>query len=130
VLIDFAKLVGENNIEMKEKLKEINKLARVEKELNRLVGDESIFPLVVYHTIQWYYGDDFHPAVIDMKQSFPSTILAELKSEKEWFAAGILKLKKKYPAIYNQFRTEWDELFQDLTKNFNREMKRELKKLR
>jgi hypothetical protein len=130
VFLDFAKIVTKDHAEIKEMQKEVNQLARVEKELSRIVKDDSIFPLVIYRTMVWFFDDEFHPAVVHMKGSIPAHMWAELTEEEEWYAAGILKLKKKYPAIYNRFKEEWDDLFNDLTKNFNREMKRELKRMK
>jgi curved DNA-binding protein CbpA len=130
VFLDFAKIVTKDHSGIKEMHKKVMQLARVEKELGRIIKDDSIFPLVIYHTMIWFFDDEFHPAVLHMKNSIPAEFWGELIEKKEWFAAGILKLKKKYPAIYLRFKEEWDDLFDDLTKNFNREMKRELKKMK
>ena len=53
----------------------------------------------------------------------------EVGIDEEYYAAGILYSKKKYPALYSHGKEEWDDLFEELTKDFNREMKRGLKKL-
>lgn len=129
VFIDLAKVVNVNNVDLKEDIKEVKKLVRLEKDFYRLFKDESIFPLIHLHATRWYFDDDFHPHVQQIEEEFPQHVIEELEQEKEYFAAGIMKIKKKYPAMYNQFKSRWDALFEDVTQNFNREMKRELKKL-
>ncbi|MFD1362065.1 tetratricopeptide repeat protein [Lentibacillus salinarum] len=129
VFIDFAKAVKPEHEDIKDELKEIKRLARVEKEFQRLLKDDSIFPMVLYYTVQWYFDDRTHPFVMEMEEGFTKDIIDELEEETEYFAAGILKLQKTYPALYARFKPEWNELYTTLTKDFNRETKRGLKKL-
>ncbi|QKY70056.1 DnaJ domain-containing protein [Lentibacillus sp. CBA3610] len=129
VFLDFAKIVKPPYEDIKDDLKEIKKLARIDKEFQRLLSDESIFPLVIYYTVHWYIEDVTHPLLLEMSNFFTNDFLADLEEEEEYFAAGILKLQKSYPGLYNHLKPQWDDLYKDLTKNFNREMKRGLKKL-
>ncbi|WP_096190412.1 J domain-containing protein [Evansella halocellulosilytica] len=126
--IDFAKIVSDTPSDLKEDIKEIKKLVRVEKDLDRLFKDDSIFPLILLRAVRLYFDDEDHPIVQQIKVSFPPDIVEELEEDREYFAAGILHLKKKYAAFYNFFKSDWDELFNELTKDFNREMKRGLRK--
>ncbi|GGJ87778.1 hypothetical protein GCM10007063_07770 [Lentibacillus kapialis] len=129
VFLDFAKLVTPEFEDIKDELKEIKRLARVEKEFQRLLKDDSIFPMVLYYTVHLYFDDKSHPFVMEIEEQFTKDIIDEFEEETEYFAAGILKLQKSYPAIYAQFKPEWDDMYRDLTKDFNRDMKRGLKKL-
>lgn len=129
MFIDFAKVVANNKLDIKEKIKEVKKLVRVEKDFNRIFRDEAIFPLVLRNAVRWYFEDEFHPVVQHLESTFSPEVIKQLEEEEEYYAAGILLLKKKYPALYNEFKNKWDHLFEELTQYFNREMKRSLKKL-
>lgn len=92
-------------------------------------NDDDIFPPVFYHAFEWFYGDVLPANKIESVLSgMPHDILEEMKNEKEMYAAGILRLKKKYPAIYKHYKDDWDEIFEELTAGFNREMKRDLRR--
>lgn len=64
-----------------------------------------------------------------VNSEFTPDIVQVLGAQEEDYAAGILNMKKKFPALYKHFEEDWLDLFEDLTKNFNREMIRGLKKL-
>ncbi|MDQ0253410.1 hypothetical protein J2S74_000782 [Evansella vedderi] len=128
IFIDFAKLVQVDLYDIKEEIKEVKKLVRVEKDFNRIFQDEKTFPLVLRNAVHWYFDDEDHPVVQQLESQFTPEFVAELEEEKEYYAASILHLKKKYPALYSYFKEEWDSLFEELTRYFNREMKRGLKK--
>lgn len=126
--LNLAKIVTDDQTLLKERLKEVKHLTRVEKDVTRLFRDESIFPLMVYHTTHWFFNSS-HPSVMHINQFFPKEMIDELTEQKDFYAAGILQLKKKYPALYKYFQRDWDDLYNDLTKDFNRETKRGLKSL-
>ncbi|MDG5789392.1 DnaJ domain-containing protein [Evansella sp. AB-P1] len=128
IFLDFAKLVQGNQFDIKEEIKEVKKLVRLEKDFHRLFHDDKIFPLVLRNAVHWYFGDEFHPIVQQLESQFTPAVIADLEEEEEYYAASILYIQKKYPALYNYYKEDWDDLFQDLTKDFNREMKRGLKK--
>lgn len=128
VFIDFAKTVSEGVEDIKEEIKEVKKLVRVEKDMNRLLNDKKIFPLVLRDAVYGFFAEG-HPLAEGIKSEFTLEFVQKLEKEEEYYAAGILYLKKKYPALYHHTKEEWDSLFEDLTEDFNREMKRGLKKL-
>ncbi|MUV37104.1 hypothetical protein JNUCC1_00910 [Lentibacillus sp. JNUCC-1] len=129
VFLELATVTNPQDQDAKSALKEAKQLARAEKEIGKLVGDETIFPLMIYHSVHWFYNDDDYPLVRELDYLFNSEAINALKAETDFYAAGILKLQKNYPVLYNMFKSEWDALYQDLTKHMNREAKRELKKL-
>ncbi|MEI3611201.1 hypothetical protein [Pseudogracilibacillus sp. SO30301A] len=100
-------------------------------DLERLASDEDAFPLLYIQAFEWF-NEGIIPAIQleKMANSIPSDILDELEGEKEFHAAGIIRLRKKYPKIYKHFNEDWDELLEELTEGFNREMKRELRRIR
>ncbi|WP_019413481.1 DnaJ domain-containing protein [Paenisporosarcina sp. TG20] len=128
VFIDFAKMVTGNDSDIREKHQEVKKMAQVQKELLRMEDDENAFPLLFIRTMEWFYTDT--EELYYYINSIPAGFMASLEDDKEEYAVNIILLRKKYPAIYNQFKKKWDDLFADLTKGFNREMKRQLLKVK
>lgn len=104
-------------------------LARIQKETDRVQHDEDMFPLVSMHIFEFFYGEFLPEEKISMMMAevLPQSFADEMKEYKEEYAAGIIRLRKKYPLLYKRYKTEWDNLFADLTKDFNREMKRSLR---
>jgi|SRR5690625_2442293 len=126
--IDLQLLLDNTDSELKQKRVEIKELARVQKDIDRLQGDEEAFPLIYIHALEWFY--DGIMVTEDFQAALPSYMMSELKQEKEAYAAGILRLRKKYASLYKHFKDEWDHLFVELTEGFNREMKRDLRRMR
>ncbi|MED3648603.1 DnaJ domain-containing protein [Halalkalibacterium halodurans] len=129
IFIDLAKIVNVGMFDLKEQIKEVKKLVRIEKDFNRLFRDTDLFPLILRQAVHLYFDDEDHPAIQMLEENFTPDIINELEQEAEYYAAGILYLKKKYPAFYSEYKQTWDRLYDDLTQNFNREMKRGLRKL-
>lgn len=129
----YAKILKSTSMkiypELKEQMNEVSILSKVQKEIMRTTNDEKLFPLISLNLIEWFY-EDFYPYqdIMMMKEEVvPSHYMHELKNNKEDYAAGVSRLRKKYPLLYKRFKPKWDALFADLTKDFNREMKRSLR---
>ncbi|QQK74954.1 DnaJ domain-containing protein [Salicibibacter cibarius] len=127
VFLALAQRIDPANPDIKEDIKEIKKLVHLEKQMDRLSRDEKIYPMVIIHAEKLYsnVNDDLDAAMTPLPP-----IPKDFEEAEDWYAAGILKLKKQYPAVYNYFKSRWDELFAETTKHFNRERKRALKKLK
>lgn len=129
--IDLMRQLDNQNRELIKMRNKTRELARVQKDLDRLEADEDVFPLIFLQAFEWFYEDIIPDAELEeMKNSLSLQMLEELYEENEWHAAGILRLRKKYPIIYKHFKEGWDQIFDELTEGFNREMKRELRRLR
>lgn len=126
--INVLKVLADNSdSEIKEVLDDTKKLARIQKEIDRLERDEEINPLIFFNTFEWFYEDYLPPEQLSMMlNSIPVEMLDELRDDKEEYAAGIMRLKKKFPLLYNFHKEDWDKLLAKLTEGFNREMRREL----
>lgn len=129
----YAKLLKSTGLRLHPKLKgQLNEsgiLAKVQKQVMRTIDDEKLFPLISLHLIEWFYEDFYtYQDIMTMKEELvPSYFVHGLENNKEGYAAGITRLRKKYPLLYKRFKSKWDKLFAELTKGFNREMKRSLK---
>ncbi|HAZ06107.1 MAG TPA: hypothetical protein DCY58_07460 [Acetobacterium sp.] len=53
--------------------------------------------------------------------------IAEYKDCNEEIAWGIMQIKKRYPAVYKAFQSDWEALFAEHTAGLNREAKRRLR---
>lgn len=130
--IDLVKVVADNsNTEVKELQDEAKHLAKLQKEIGRLERDETAFPLLFLNVFEWFYEDLMPSEELSMVlNSMPTELVNELKEEKEEYAAGIMKIRKKYPVLYKAYKQKWDNIYAELTEGFNREMKRELRRMR
>lgn len=131
--MNLLKIVADKDSfsEIKEMENEVKGLARIQKEIDRLRDDENAFPLLFIHAFEWFYEEHFPmEQLAEVLDSIPQFMIDTLKENKEEYAAGIMRLKKKYPLLYKHFKEEWDGLFNELTKGFNREMRRELGRIR
>lgn len=129
----YAKLIKTTGLtlgdELKEKLEEVSKLDKVQKEIFRVGKDERLFPLIYLHLFEWFYEDFMSNEFIrtGIEEIVPFEYRIILEESKEEYATGIVRLRKKYPVLYRYFKEEWDTLFEELTEDFNREMKRSLR---
>lgn len=128
MFIDFAKILSNNDKDVREKHQEVKKMAQVEKDIRRLEQDNQAFPLLFFRTFEWFYVE--HDGFIHALNEIPKEVLASFENAKEEYAAGILYLRKKYPLLYKVFKKQWDNEFTELTEGFNREMKRALNKMK
>src|SRR5690625_1585531 len=129
--IDLLRVVDSRDAELKEMQNETKKLARVQKEVERLEQDDNAFPLLYIHAFEWFYEGIIPSEQLSLiLNSIPSEMIAEMKQEKEEYEAGILRLHKKYPLLYRHFKENWDHLFNELTRGFNREKRRELRRIK
>ena len=130
IFIDFLYYIDSKNPEVQEQRKETQELMRVEKEINKLQKDDSIFPPIMFHAYEWFYND--YRDTLDLKLMrfgvpFLDSEAGENLQVDEMFARGVISLRKKYPLIYRSFQDDWDEMFVERVQNLNREARRELK---
>lgn len=132
LFIDILKLLpGKFDSVIKEKYAEVKEHARVQKEIDRLSRDQSAFPLLFINAMEWFYEGNMHKEQLQMiLDGVPGYVKEQLKEEEPDYAAGIVYLSKKYPALYKYFKKKWKNLFAELTEGLNREMRREIGKLR
>lgn len=130
ICIDFLYYADSRNPEIQEQRKETQELMRVEKEINKIQQDISIFPPIMYYAYKWFYNDyrDIEDLVF-MRFGVPflDSEAGEDLQVDEMFARGIISLRKKYPLIYRAYQDNWDEMFVERVQNLNRESRRQLK---
>jgi tetratricopeptide (TPR) repeat protein len=128
IFIDFMHYIDSRNPETKEQYRETQDLARIEKEIMRIKNDEDLFPLIFVYAIEWFYQDYLTPETLSyLRDNIPPEYLDELEEMDEEFAAGIVRLRKKYPLVYRSFQEQWDEIFKARTAHLNREARRHLR---
>ncbi|UOQ83597.1 J domain-containing protein [Gracilibacillus salinarum] len=124
-------LTDKNDPEIKQLQDDIKNNARIQKELGKVAGDEDIFPMVHIKAAEWFYSYKCLPEHIAdlLNEESPSTI-EDFETHKAEYAAGIVKLRKKYPLLYKQYKEKWDSIFAELTADFNRKLRRDLLKVK
>lgn len=130
IYIDFLYYIDSANPEVQKQRNETQELMRVEKEIHKLQRDETIFPPISFHAMEWFYSDYWSPEhfeVMRMGVPFLDSEAGEDLQIDEMFALGIVSLRKKYPLLYRCFQNDWDELFVERIQNLNREARRQLK---
>ena len=111
-----------------ENRRNIQELARIEKEINRQLADDDLFPLVTFQSMQWFYEEvGQSERAFEFNDMIPFEFRQELEMMDEEFAAGIKRLQKKYPLIYRHYKKDWDILFDEKTADLNREARRRLR---
>ena len=127
IFIDFMHYIDSRNPETKEQYRETQDLARIEKEIMRINNDEDMFPLIFIYAFEWFYRDYLMPETLSyLRDNVPPDFLEEMEEMDEEFAAGIVRLRKKFPLIYRSFQKQWDELFKEKTAHLNREARRNI----
>lgn len=115
--------------DIKKMHNEAKQFARLQKEINKLHADDQSYPLLYYKAFEWFYAGKIQQSeMIAAQNELPIYKRRSLEADKESYAAGILRLRKKYPLLYKPFRSAWDNLFNQLTSGFNRQQKRDLRK--
>lgn len=129
IFMDSAKRIALPDQDIKEKQKHLKRIAKVEKEMQKFIKDPDTYPMTLYYAVMWFYEGSGNGLLESLEETYGDGMLKELEEDEEMFAAAILYLKKKYPALYNMYKSDWDELYEELTEGMNREQRRELKKL-
>lgn len=125
---DLAHYVAPDNQLVQEARKQTQQLIRVERELHRMEQDEKLFPPVHLQALRFFYGDLMDSEEMEeIMEEIPADMLEELEGMNEEYAAGIVRLKKKYPLVYKQFETDWDDLYEEKAAGLNREARRRLR---
>lgn len=128
IFVEFAHYLDSKDEDIKEELRETRELARLEKEIDRMVRDKDMFPLVTMHAIEWFYEEHLDDrALYSFRNSIPYSMMNQLESENEEHVYGINRLKKKYPLLYRYFQEEWDEIYVRQTAGLNREQRRRIR---
>ena len=130
IYMDFLYYLDSANPEVQKQRSKTQELMRVEKEIHKLQRDETIFPPISFHAMEWFYSDYWSPEhfeVMRMGVPFLDSEAGEDLQIDEMFAQGVVSLRKKYPLLYRYFQNDWDELFVERIQNLNREARRQLK---
>lgn len=128
VYMQLASQIYNKDILIKERSKEIELIAKLEMELIRLSKDHELFPYVHMKIMDLFlakYSNSRNYG--EFLNDYPHEMMNELEWMKEDIAAGILRIKKKYPPLYREFNKELTELFNESVKGLNREQRRELR---
>lgn len=128
IYIQLASQIDSKDVLIKERRKEIQVIAKLEMELIRASEDHNLIPYVHVKIMDLFlakYADstDYREFLDD----YPHEMMDELESMKEGIAAGVLRIKKKYPSLYKEFNKELVELFNESAEGLNREQRRNLR---
>lgn len=116
------------DMNIKERRKEIERIAKLEMELIRSSKDLEIIPYVHVRIMDLFlakYSDEENYQ--EFLNDYPYEMMQELESENEEITYGVMRIKKKYPSLYKEFKQELIELFEENTEGLNREQKRRLR---
>ncbi|MEX1028715.1 MAG: DnaJ domain-containing protein [Paenibacillaceae bacterium] len=128
IFIEFAQFLDPKDEELKEELQDTRELANIEKEVDRMMKDKELFPLITMHAIEWFYEDHFPDNILySFRNSIPADMLAQLEADNEEYAYGIVRLRKKYPLLYRYYQADWDEIYSQQTAGMNREQRRRIR---
>jgi len=124
--IELALFIDKNDKELQALKKELVPLVALDAAIRRLDCDCYLIPyLKVVALKQFYESCDVEPEQ-GFSEDYYQTI-AEYKDCNEEIAWGIMQIKKRYPAVYKAFQSDWEGLFAKHTAGLNREAKRRLR---
>lgn len=124
--IELALFIDKNDRELQALKKELLPLVALDAAIRRLDRDCYLIPYVkVVALKQFYESCDVEPEE-GFSEDYYQTI-AEYKECNEDIAWAILQIKKRYPAVYKAFQSEWEALFAEHTAGLNRQAKRSLR---
>ncbi|HZK57520.1 MAG TPA: DnaJ domain-containing protein [Clostridia bacterium] len=128
IFMQLASQIFRKDTDIQERRKEIQPIAKLEKELDRLFKDREMIPYVSIKIEEMFAEEYFDNEYYDeFLNNYPHEMMEEQKEMKEDIAYGILRVKKKYPSLYKKFNKELTEIFNESTKDLNREQRRRLK---
>jgi len=130
IFIDFLYYLDSTNPEVQKQRRKTQEMMRVEKEIQKLQRDETIFPPIHFLALEWFYSDYWPPEELEylsMSVPFLDSEAGENRQIDEMFVQGIMSLRKKYPLLYRYSQDDWDELFAERVQNLNREARRQFK---
>ncbi len=128
--LDLALHLKPKDKTLQELRRELEERLRFERELDRLLVDRHVIPLVAYYAVQWIAEDtedDSLQELLDEMEESLSSLLDEEERFHEEIAAGILHLRRHYPALHRRFESSWNELYDSHVGHLNREMRRRLR---
>ncbi|XID93303.1 DnaJ domain-containing protein [Paenibacillaceae bacterium WGS1546] len=114
IFVELAHFLDSKDAIIKAELRSTKENARREAEIERMMKDTELFPLVVMYAHEWFYGEHLDEDVLmSYRYSIPPELMERLEEDFEGLARGIGRLKQKYNLIYQYYRKDWDELLQD-----------------
>lgn len=128
ICLQIASQIFQKDIAIKERRKEIQPIAKLERDLVRSAKDQEVIPYVQVKITDLFltkYSDEENYE--EFLKEYPHEMMQELESEKEAIAYGVMRIKKKYPSLYKEFNKELVELFDESTEGLNREQRRRLR---
>jgi curved DNA-binding protein CbpA len=128
VFMQIVSQIDQKDIYIKERKREIQRIAKLDMELSRSLKDMEMFPYVHMKVLDLYYSKySCDECYADFLNEYPHDMMSEMECMKEEIAYGVLRMKKKYPSLYKEFNKELVELFNESTEGLNREQRRRLK---
>lgn len=128
VFMQVVSQIDQKDIYVKERKREIQRVAKLDMELSRSLKDQEMFPYVHVKVLEQYYSKySCDECFADFLNNYPHDMMSEMEWMKEEIAYGVLRMKKKYPSLYNEFNRELMDLFNQSTEGLNREERRRLK---
>lgn len=132
--VQLLAITDPQNKDVKQMRANIKEKVKFEKQLFKLAVDDDIFPVIHIKAMQFYKEmfEEFEEVDdhLDMLDSFYNMMAPEEFRDEmihEGFVTGIVLIKKKYPAVFNQFKNEWMDLYNEHIQHVNRDMRRKYK---
>ncbi len=121
---EFLVLLDPKNSKTRERVLELNEMALVDKELEKMYGDRRLHPAIVHKAEKLFadkMGWDDLNGLIDQFADVPAAM-----DYREQYVEAIGRIKKSYPATYRMFREAWQQWMDKLSAGMNREQRRRL----
>lgn len=128
VVMQLLSQLDRKDIEIEERRKEIQAIAKIDMDLSRLMKDSEVIPYVSIKLLELYLskyakGGPYEEFLND----YPYDMMNEMEGMNLEIGYGIIRVKKKFSSLYREFNEELESLFNEVTAGLNREQKRSLR---
>lgn len=128
VYMKLANRIYPKDKSIKERMKEIQPIVKLDMELTRSEKDQELIPYVRVKILELFNEKYSNIETYEkFLNNYPHEMMKEMEWMKEDIAYGVLRIKKKYPSLYKEFNKELTKLFNESTEGLNREQRRSLR---
>lgn len=128
IIMQLLYHLDRNDKYIDQRRREIQAISKLDMELERAFKDPEIIPYVIVKIqelyISKYTNDEYYE---EFCNEYPHDMMKEMEEMNEEIGYGIMRVKKRYPALYKEFSEELGNLFNQVTEGLNREQKRRLR---
>lgn len=132
ILVDLACFADRNNKKLKQYSQDLQKTTALIDEITRAFKDDKIFTPIILEILPDFISefdieDTMFGVIAEQYDEHGREYFEEMAARinvNELYAAGIFRLKKRYPLLYRKYQAQWERILTEKTMGMNREERR------